>query len=271
MSSVPRDTSAPAPARRKPASSKPAPAPARKQAAASQGLPTRPLERRRSPEEVQARILAAATHEFSEHGFAGARIERISKQARTVDRMLYYYFGNKERLYQAVFERAFAQMIAAERDFQVPQDDPALGMAMLIEHTWEHYIAHPELVRLLMNENLMRGRQVRKSGVVREVSLPLIERVEELLVLGRRAGVFREGPSAAWVLMSIMSMGFFYVSNQYTISEWLRMELMEPERRASWLAHVKDTILSSLRPVSALSARAETAKASRRRSPIRKA
>lgn len=269
MSSVPRDTSASAPARRKPASSKPAPV--RKPAAASQGLPTRPLERRRSPEEVQARILAAATHEFAEHGFAGARIERISKQARTVDRMLYYYFGNKERLYQAVFERAFAQMIAAERDFQVPADDPALGMAMLIEHTWEHYIAHPELVRLLMNENLMRGRQVRKSGVVREVSLPLIERVEELLVLGRRAGVFREGPSAAWVLMSIMSMGFFYVSNQYTISEWLRMELMEPERRASWLAHVKDTILSSLRPAAEPAASAKAAKASKPRSAARKA
>ena len=268
MSSVPRDTSASAPARRKPASSKPAPA-ARKQAA-SQGLPTRPLERRRSPEEVQARILAAATHEFSEHGFAGARIERISKQARTVDRMLYYYFGNKERLYQAVFERAFAQMIAAERDFRVPADDPALGMAMLIEHTWEHYIAHPELVRLLMNENLMRGRQVRKSGVVREVSLPLIERVEELLVMGRRAGVFREGPSAAWVLMSIMSMGFFYVSNQYTISEWLRMELMEPARRASWLAHVKDTILSSLQPMAEASASRKSGK-TKPRSPARKA
>lgn len=70
--------------------------------AKSAGAPTRPTERRRSPEEVQARILQAATAEFAEHSFSGARIERISKRAKTVDRMLYYYFGSKERLYQAV-------------------------------------------------------------------------------------------------------------------------------------------------------------------------
>jgi len=214
----------------------------------SDGAPTRPVAGRRSPVEVQARILAAATHEFSEHGFAGARIDRISARAKTVDRMLYYYFGNKERLYQAVFEHVFSEMIAAERDFQVPSDDPAAGMALLIEHTWNHYVTHPELVRLLMNENLLRGQQIRKSGTVRQVSVPLIERVEELLVLGRAKGVFRRDMAAPAVLLSIMSMGFFYVSNQYTCSEWMRVDLMEQQRRDDWLAHMKLVILSSLTP-----------------------
>jgi len=68
-------------------------APARKRAVASKevkgvGAPTRPTKRRRSPEEVQARILGAAVIEFAEHSFSGARIDRISKRAKTVDRML---------------------------------------------------------------------------------------------------------------------------------------------------------------------------------------
>jgi AcrR family transcriptional regulator len=214
--------------------------------------------------EVQARILAAATHEFSEHGFAGARIDRISGRAKTVDRMLYYYFGNKERLYQAVFEHVFAEMIAAERDFQVPVDDPATGMALLIEHTWNHYVAHPELVRLLMNENLLRGQQIKQAGAVKDVSVPLVERVEELLVLGRKKGVFRKDMEARPVLLSIMAMGFFYVSNQYTCSEWMRVDLMEAARRDEWLAHMKTVILASLAPVGAAARKAgSTARAKR--------
>jgi AcrR family transcriptional regulator len=236
--------------------------------AVSDGAPTRPTAGRRSPEDVQARILDAATHEFSEHGFAGARIDRISTQAKTVDRMLYYYFGNKERLYQAVFERVFAQMIEAERDFQVHPDDPAAGMALLIEHTWNHYVSHPELVRLLMNENLLRGKQIKKSGMVREVSLPLIERVESLLVLGRRKGLFRTDMDSRAVLMSIMSMGFFYVSNQYTCSEWMRVDLMEQSRRDSWLEHMKLVILGML-SVGAAPGRKAVGKAVRSRpSPV---
>src|SRR5262249_29479942 len=55
--------------------------------------------RKRDPEGMQRKILEAATDEFASHGFGGARVERISRRARTVDRMLYYYFGSKEQLF----------------------------------------------------------------------------------------------------------------------------------------------------------------------------
>ena len=39
-------------------------------------------------------ILRAATKVFARHGFAGGRIEQISKAAKSYDRMIYYYFGS---------------------------------------------------------------------------------------------------------------------------------------------------------------------------------
>src|SRR5262245_30027668 len=81
----------------------------------SEGGPTRRGAPRERSEQMEARILAAAIEEFSEYGFAGARIERISQRAGTVDRMLYYYYGNKERLYQAVLEKIYADMIGEQR------------------------------------------------------------------------------------------------------------------------------------------------------------
>src|SRR5262249_27253944 len=63
--------------------------------------------RKRDPVGMQRKILEAATEEFANHGYGGARVERISGRARTVDRMLYYYFGSKEKLFRTVLEEAY--------------------------------------------------------------------------------------------------------------------------------------------------------------------
>jgi TetR/AcrR family transcriptional regulator len=55
------------------------------------------------------RILDAAMREFAKHGFAGARVERIVSRANVSPRSLYYHFGSKRGLYDAVRERLRAQ------------------------------------------------------------------------------------------------------------------------------------------------------------------
>ena len=59
----------------------------------------------RDPEATRTRILAAALAEFSAEGFAGARVARIARRAKTNKRMLYHYFGNKEDLFREIFDR----------------------------------------------------------------------------------------------------------------------------------------------------------------------
>jgi AcrR family transcriptional regulator len=211
------------------------------------GGPTRRSTPREKNDATERRILDAAIFEFSEHGFAGARIERISQRAETVDRMLYYYFGNKERLYQAVLDKVYADMIGAQRDFVMP-DDPVDGMRQLVEHSWDHYVAHPDLVRILMNENLLRGAFVNQSEQLDATTLPLVQTVSTLLANGKARGVFRADISSEHVLMTIMSLGFFYVSNQYTCSRWIGANLMTRPRRGAWREHIVEVVMDSLRP-----------------------
>jgi AcrR family transcriptional regulator len=66
----------------------------------------------RDAEDTRRRILAAATEEFSQHGIAGARVDRIAAAAKSNKAMLYAYFGNKKQLFDAVF----AAMVAAASD-----------------------------------------------------------------------------------------------------------------------------------------------------------
>lgn len=63
----------------------------------------------RDPDRTRRRILAAALEEFSEKGFAGARVDAIARRARGNKRMLYHYFGNKEALFSAVLRHKIAE------------------------------------------------------------------------------------------------------------------------------------------------------------------
>ncbi|MBI4806498.1 MAG: TetR/AcrR family transcriptional regulator [Desulfovibrio sp.] len=65
------------------------------------------------PDTQQMAILDAATTEFAEHGFAGARVEAIAKGAGMNKAMLYYRLGDKARLYELVILRQFERLATA--------------------------------------------------------------------------------------------------------------------------------------------------------------
>src|SRR5258708_12655469 len=58
---------------------------------------------------TREKILAAALSEFSERGFAGARVDAIARRARVNKRMLYYCFGTKQDLYREILRRKIAE------------------------------------------------------------------------------------------------------------------------------------------------------------------
>jgi AcrR family transcriptional regulator len=67
----------------------------------------------RNPARTRARILSAALKEFAAKGFAGARVDVIARRADINKRMLYHYFGNKEKLFRAVLRQKIAERRAS--------------------------------------------------------------------------------------------------------------------------------------------------------------
>lgn len=96
----------------------------------------------RDPDLTREKLLLAATAEFSAHGEAGARIDRVAAQAGVNKRMIYAYFGNKEGLLAAVQEHSLGELLEA-----VPLTaDDLPGYAgrlfdFLIDHPERHRIA----------------------------------------------------------------------------------------------------------------------------------
>src|SRR5258706_11344324 len=105
----------------------------------------------RNAADTKRRILAAATEEFTAHGIAGARVDRIAAAANSNKAMLYAYFGNKEQLFEAVF----ALMVTAATD-AVPFDAadlPAYAVAM-----FDRYRTDPPVARLSDSYLLEHGQ-----------------------------------------------------------------------------------------------------------------
>lgn len=60
--------------------------------------------------ETREKILESARREFAHYGLAGARVDRIAKQARVNKAMIYYHFQSKEKLYGAVIDSHFSKI-----------------------------------------------------------------------------------------------------------------------------------------------------------------
>jgi len=202
--------------------------------------------RGRDPERTRARILDAATREFARHGLGGARVDRIAAGAGANKRMLYYYFGDKDALFQAVLEHSYESIRAAEQELNLLDVDPVEGVARLVAFTWHYYIAHPEFLTLLNSENLHRGRHLKGSRRIRTTNSPLIATLEEILARGARAGTFRGGIDALQLYISIAGLSYFYLSNNHTLTAVFGRELASAEARAARLAHMTDVIIGYL-------------------------
>ena len=193
-------------------------------------------------------ILRAATKVFAKHGFAGGRIEQISKAAKSYDRMIYYYFGSKEGLFIAVLEEMYRRFNEAESKLVFDAGQPVEALNAVVRFMWVYYQKNPEFITLLNTENLHRGKHIAKSLRAREFSSAAVDVLGQVLKRGAAQRLFRSDVAARDVYLMIAAMGYFYLSNRYTLAAFLGEVLDAPAALAHWEAFVVDAVLRTLRP-----------------------
>lgn len=117
---------------------------------------------------TRARIVDAARKEFSAHGFAGARMERIAQRANAKKQLIYHYFAGKEALFQEAY-RWHPETLEPYASFPA---DPSL----LLERRFEKVLGNVDWTRLLTWESAYSdGRKVpaeaeRAQSIAHEVN-----------------------------------------------------------------------------------------------------
>jgi len=202
---------------------------------------------RRDPDRTREAILKAAQDEFSAKGLAGGRVNVIARKAGANKRMIYHYFGSKEGLYLAALERVYEGLRGEERTMHLDHLAPEVAIRRLIEFNFDYSRAHPELISMINNENLHRARLLRKSRKVRDLHSPLVKLIDDILRRGVAEGVFRPGLDPVDVYITIAAVGFFYLSNNWTLSAIFGRRLDTDAALRRRKRHNVDMVLHALR------------------------
>ncbi len=203
-------------------------------------------KKRRDPEGTRRRIMEASIKDFSKLGFGGARVDKIAAAAKTNERMLYYYYGSKQGLFLAVLEEVFLRYNEAEKELHLDESKPVESMRILASFMWDYYYHHPEFIRLLNSENLHEAKHIKQSDALGNFILPFIQAIEKILVSGAKLGVFRQNIDSVRFYLTISALGYYILSNRFTLSAVTGKELMSKDEYDIMKAMHLDVLISYL-------------------------
>ncbi len=183
----------------------------------------------------------AARAEFAEHGFAGARTDRIVQRAGVNKQLLFYYFGSKAGLYEAVMRRAEAELTDASPKGDVRSPHAAGRLRAQLQTIFQALAEQPELTSLVIH-----GVQEQRSrapappapnGAIRT----FIQQLAHVISEGQGLGYFRDDadPEAVARQGVVLLLGYFALEGALTYDRADR-------HRADWLDSVVDLLIRGL-------------------------
>lgn len=142
----------------------------------------------RDAEATQAIILAAAEAEFAQHGLTAARTEAIAAKTGVAKSMIYYYFKDKEGLYQAVLERSHADLLQTIQQLDLESLSPEAALEKFLTVLLDCVAHNPKLPTIMFHEAVQnQGKYYKRSS-----SLSIDTTLVNILERGVSAGVFRQ-------------------------------------------------------------------------------
>lgn len=144
-------------------------------------------------------ILDAAEKVFTEHGFDGARVDAIAKEAGYNKSLIFQYFGDKVGLYVEVMKRADREMSELQirlltpllRDVKVATDAGKFRMLLetIVGALFDYLAEHPRLVRMLLWEQAEDWQTYKK--IFSEFETDDTEQFEVIFRAAYEAGLLR--------------------------------------------------------------------------------
>jgi len=202
--------------------------------------------KKRDPERTIRAIITAARQEFAEYGYDGARTDRIAAGTGMSKGVLYHYFASKDELFVAVLEDIYQELRSQNESLVLDEYEPEAGIRRLIAHTYNYFAEHPEFIVLVNSENLMKAVHLKQSHDLRSMFAPLSKRLGELIGRGQQQGIFRDDVDVIELYISIVGLGYFFLSNRWTLSVVFNRDLLADGAQEKRLAHITDLVLGYL-------------------------
>jgi AcrR family transcriptional regulator len=200
----------------------------------------------RDAEATRSRILDAAEEEFAALGLSGARTESIAAKTGVTKAMIYYYYESKERLYEAVLERGFAQHTAAAADQKWHTGDPVERAEEFIRGFLERAAANPKIPGIVVYESMQnQGKYYEKTDI-----LSMYRTLASILERGMAEGCFRTVDPYHTAVTIIGACVFYFCSRDNYKQLWPGKDVLSPEMVKAHMEDAIHLILQGLRKLS---------------------
>jgi len=201
--------------------------------------------RRRNPDRTKRRLLQAAIRLFSEKGYHGVSVDEIVAKAKSNKRMVYHYYGSKNDIYLAALVDVLGRLESVEFQAVVAKGRADQQLRDLLVAYFKFLDANPEFYRLLLWENLERGRHMARSASKLSKN-PFTERFRLIIEDGVRQGIFRAPADIRHLLVNFIGLCFIYYSNYHSLKISLGLDMDSPKVREMRVTQVVDLAFHGL-------------------------
>ena len=198
------------------------------------------------PEKSRASILKAAVSEFAEHGIAGARTDAIARAAHVNKALLYYYFKDKDALYEAVLDHVFSGL--RDRVMPVLESDlpPREKMLEYLGAYFDYIAENPRFPQVVQSQWMRSGAgTARMQRVAKEYFRPIFLKLVGVLSDGISAGEFRPVNPMDF-LPSVAAVIVFYFTAAPLMKTLMKIDPLSKARIRERRAFVLDFISAAL-------------------------
>lgn len=202
--------------------------------------------RSRDPERTRAQILASALTEFSEHGYDGAKVQKIAQGAGCNPRLIYHYFGSKDDLYLAALRQIYAEIRTRETDLNLDALPPEQAIVQLAEFTFDFFDSNTPFVSITRSENLLHGHFVAQIPEIQDLSSPLIDKIAQVLRRGADQAVFRADVDPLQLYVSIVALSAHHINAAHTLSATFGTDITATDWREERRRHVVAFVSAAL-------------------------
>ena len=210
-------------------------------------LPKSRLGTRAQPEQSRAAILNAAVIEFAREGVAGARTDAIARSAGVNKALLYYYFKDKQGLYEAVLDEVFSGVRIAIQGALGENLPPRERLAAYVRAHFDYIASKPLFPRIVQAELLRSYRS--PAGIQRLAKRyfrPIFAQLSALLEEGIRLREFRPVNVMHFTPLMVSVIVSYFITAAPVITIVTGADPYAPELIAERRAAVLDFITAAL-------------------------
>ena len=167
----------------------------------------------------QVQIMEAAETLFAAKGFNGTSVRDISETAGVNLAMISYYFGSKEKLFEAMFAyRSGFFKLQLETMLQNKDLTPMEKMEQLIDQYIARLTSHQCFHRIMVKEQMMNNNEF-ITAQIHEMKVRNQGLIKQLIAEGQSKGVFKKDIDVPLMMMTMIGTVSQLVTTQHFYKE----------------------------------------------------